>query len=150
MKPLKSILQTLFGYVILAAVSSIFIFIFIFSIGLGLTFIKFIPNKHSIFYEVASINYLEFFSALLVSFMICLTVMVVYSFIFVLIRERLKPQTLSRINQLMLTVLTALFLTLTLIFWLDEKGFTIATSIISFFALLFPLSKRFWDSQNFE
>ena len=76
--------------------------------------------------------------------------MVVYSVIFALTKERFNPQILSRINQLMFTVLTALFLTLTLVFWLDEKGFTIATSIISFFALLFPLSKRFWDSQNFE
>lgn len=42
---------------------------------------------------------------------------------------------------------TALFLTLTLIFAFDEKGFTIATSIVSFFALLWPLTKEFWMEQ---
>ena len=65
-------------------------------------------------------------------------------------KPRFSSNVFSKLNRFLWTLITALFLTLTLIFWLDEKGFMIATSIVSFFALLFPLSKRFWDNPSSE
>ncbi|WP_128704548.1 hypothetical protein [Enterococcus faecalis] len=150
MKIFKEIFLTILGYTVSYLVALSLVIVFMMFISYSLTFIRFIPNKDSIFYEFTRFDYLNLFPAARVSFILCLTFIFIYSLIRSFFLEKINSQSLSRIDHFVWTILTALFLTLTLIFWLDERGFTIATSVISFLALLFPLSKRFWDNKNLQ
>ncbi|HHX0198636.1 TPA: hypothetical protein ACU3U3_003332, partial [Enterococcus faecalis] len=150
LKVFKEIFLTILGYTIAYLFALSLVIVFMLFISYSLTFIRFIPNKDSIFYEFTRFDYLNLFPAASVSFILCLTFIIIYSLLRSFILEKVYLQSLSRVDHFVWTILTALFLTLTLIFWLDERGFTIATSVISFLALLFPLSKRLWDNKNLQ
>ncbi|MEB7428340.1 hypothetical protein NGC25_13840 [Enterococcus faecalis] len=150
MKVFKEIFLTILGYTLASLLALILVIAFMWFAGFSLTFIRFIPNKDSIFYEFTHINYSNILPSAVVSFILCFTFMFIYSILRSFFLEKVIPQSLSHVDHFVWTILTTLFLTLTLIFWLDERSFTIATSVISFFALLFPLSKRFWDNKNLQ
>lgn len=150
MKVFKTILLTITKYILVVVLTLIIGFLLLWFISFSLTVVNFIPNENSIFYDIASINFSDFISAVFVSFMICVSFMFVCLMALTIFKPRFSSNVFSKLNRFLWTLITALFLTLTLIFWLDEKGFMIATSIVSFFALLFPLSKRFWDNPSSE
>lgn len=111
----------------------------------AIRFLNYIPNKDSIFYDLLEFQFSDLLVAALVSFILCMLFLAICIVFMSIVYNRMAPQKFRSFGRIVMSVLTALFFTCTLMFWLDEHGFTIATSIISFFALLFPLTKDIWD-----
>ncbi|EKZ0430609.1 hypothetical protein LF858_05640 [Enterococcus lactis] len=109
--------------------------------------IKSIPNKNSLFFEILKFNYRDFLPSFLISACFSLAVFVVSVMILISFRNKMSVNTFTNLGIGLYNVVTAIFFTLMLVLWLNEKGFMIATTIVSFLALLLPMTKRIWKNQ---
>lgn len=89
------------------------------------------------FFDIIDFNYLQLIQSIYLSVLISLVLLTVLYYTFRLIAHIKKEDEISKsIVKLILNITIVFFLTSTLLFWLDEKGFMIATAVISFSALI--------------
>lgn len=148
LKFLKSVLGYSLSYGILLIVfGSIFFALLSATRSLFNSFIQIIPNDNSLFFLILDFDYRYFLLSFFISFFLSFIIFLVSITILIFFRNKLGEKNFMSLNIGLYNIVTAIFFTLILVLWLDEQGFMIATSIISFLALLLPLTKRIWKYQ---
>lgn len=148
LKFLKSVLGYSLSYGILLIVfGSIFFALLSATRSLFNSFIQILPNDNSLFFLILDFDYRNFLLSFFISFFLSFIIFLVSITILIFSRNKLGEKNFMSLNIGLYNIVTAIFFTLILVLWLDEQGFMIATSIISFLALLLPLTKRIWKYQ---
>lgn len=148
LKFLKSVLGYSLSYGILLIVfGSIFFALLSATRSLFNLFIQIIPNDNSLFFLILDFDYRNFLLSFFISFFLSFIIFLFSITILIFFRNKLGEKNFMSLNIGLYNIVTAIFFTLMLVLWLDEQGFMIATSIISFLALLLPLTKRIWKYQ---
>lgn len=110
--------------------------------------LTFNENKNAMIFDLIDFNYKQLIFASIAGFIYAAVFLLVSNFLLVFFSVFKKNIHKSKdIAKKLWTISTVIFFVCTLLFWLDEKGFMIATTIISFAALIKDPLKIFWESR---
>lgn len=148
---MRNLFAKMIGYIIIpgfvAFFFSAFSLLFI-SITLQLlkSLLNSLPNKDAMVFKIVDFNFSDLLPSILYSFLFTLVFHITSMICLTLLMKPLRKY-FDTLAKGLWNFSTVLFLTLVLISWLSESSFMIATAVISFSALLTPLTKKYWESQ---